>query len=269
MNNKPDYIIDAHQHLWGFEKDEYSQSDTVEALLESNLKYGIRESWISCFPLDGRELSDENTNLPVERAFRRYPGDFRGMGFVLLGRDGADKVKELKERGFFGLKIIFPLCGYDDSRNDPVWESAIEYKMPVTFHTGLANSAPFRHVKPLDMFPDRLYRLISNFPELIMLVAHMGNNHFFDAAALATGKNVYLDCSGGSAVKGMSRSYFDNTVHWKEVKDKLVFGIDNLCRHFEHNILATTDFATEVGLSEAEVELMWRGNAEKIIAAVS
>lgn len=265
----PDYIIDAHQHLWGLQRKEYSQANTLDALLENNRKNNIRESWISCIPLDGREFSDENTNAPVEEVFTRYPENFRGMGLVILGVDDAVKVKELKARGFFGLKVIFPFCSYDDVRNDPIWESAIECRMPVTFHTGPIAGVPFRNINPRDMFPDRLYRIKALFPELIMLIAHMGCNHFEDAASLATGENNYLDCSGGGALKAMPESFFNNTVYWKEVRHKLVFGVDQSFNLTSDIVKANSGFAERVNFSEEEHRLMWNGNAEKIISQVS
>jgi predicted TIM-barrel fold metal-dependent hydrolase len=269
MTYIPDYIIDAHQHLWGLQKSEYYQLNTLDSLLEINEKNKISESWISCVPLDGREFSNENTNSPVEHAFKRYPKKFRGMGFVVLGVDGAAKVRELKARGFFGLKIIFPFCSYDDVRNDPIWEAAIECKMPVTFHTGPVTNIPFRNMNPCDMFPGRLYRIKAVFPELIMLIAHMGDNYFKDAASLATGENNYLDCSGGGALKAMPKSFFDNTICWKEVRHKLVFGVDQLFYLTAHSIKLTSDFAEKVEFSEEEHRLMWNANAEKIISQAS
>ena len=166
--------------------------------------------------------------------------------------------------------MIFPLCSYDDIRNDPVWEAAVACKMPVIFHTGpVAGYPPVRVMNSRDMFPDRLYRIKTYFSELIMLIAHMGNNHFEDATALATGENNYLDCSGGGALKAMPKSFFDNTIHWKEVRHKLVFGVNNLVNLTELSIKLTADFAVRVEFSEEEHRLMWYGNAEKIISQVS
>jgi predicted TIM-barrel fold metal-dependent hydrolase len=104
---------------------------------------------------------------------------------------------------------------------------------------------------------------------LIMLIAHMGCNHFEDATSLATGENNYLDCSGGGALKAMPKSFFDNTIYWKEVRHKLVFGVDQLFNLTAHSIKLTSDFAEKVDFSEEEHRLMWNSNAEKIISQVS
>ena len=267
---KAKYIIDVHQHLWGQQKTQYEEHNTLEDLAEKNKESGITESWLSCVPLDGREWSDQNTNALVVDAMKRYPGKFRGMGFVLLGHDNADKVKELKDRGFFGLKVIFPLCPYDDPQNDPIWEAAIENKMPVTFHTGPVGSFPANYpLHPLDMFTDKLYRIKCYYPELIMLIAHMGNNHFEDAVALAMGENIYLDCAGGAALKAMPKSFFDNTIYWKEVQHKIAYGVDQLFSGIANEIEHTAKFAETVNLSKENRELMWHGNAEKIIQKCS
>jgi len=270
MIYKPDYIIDVHQHLWGSQMKQYEELNTLDALVENNEKNNISESWLSCVPLDGREWTDAASNALVIDAMKRYPGKFRGMGFVLLGHDKADKVKELKDRGFFGLKIIFPLCPYDDPQNDPIWEAAIENKMPVTFHTGPVGTFPSNYpLHPLDMFPDKLYRIKCYYPELIMLIAHMGNNHFEDAVSLAMGKNIYLDCAGGGALKAMPKSFFDNTIYWKEVRNKIAYGIDQLFEGIADEIAHTEKFTDTVELSVEERELLWHGNAEKIIKQVS
>lgn len=268
--NKARYIIDVHQHLWGQQKTQYEKLNTLESLVEKNNENDIIESWLSCIPLDGREWSDQNTNALVADAVKRYPGKFRGMGFVLLGHDNADKVKEFKDRGFFGLKIIFPLCSYDDPKNDQIWEAAVENKMPVTFHTGPVGSFPPNYpLHPLDMFPDKLYRISCYYPELIMLIAHMGNNHFADATALAIRENVYLDCAGGRALKAMPRSFFDNTVYWKEVQHKIAYGVDQIFPIIADEIELTAKFSKTVNLSKENIELMWHGNAEKIIKKCS
>lgn len=269
MKDKPDYIIDVHQHLWGYQSKKYEDSDTLDKLLEYNEKNNIRESWLSCIPLDGREWNDQNTNLRIEEVFRSYPQKFRGMGFILAGYDKADKVKELKDRGFFGLKVIFPLCSYDDPRNDELWEAAIEQKMPVTFHTGPAMLPANHALHPLHMFPDKLYRIKCYYPELIMLIAHMGNNHFADATALALGKNIYLDCAGGGCLKAMPASFFKHTVYWEQVKDKIAFGVDQIFSGIEDEIENTRRFAQTVELSTEQKNLLWHGNAEKIISAVN
>ncbi|MFH1903970.1 MAG: amidohydrolase family protein [bacterium] len=262
----PDYIIDVHQHLWGQQKEDYSEN-TLELLLETNGKDNIKESWLSCVELDGRPWDGTGDDF-IEDAFQRYPDKIRGMGFILLGRDGADKVREFKDRGFFGLKIIFPLSSYDDPAFNEVWEEAIKQKMPVTFHTGesVGGFPPNHSFHPLDMAPDRLFRVKGYFPKLIMLIAHMGNTRFQDACALAMGKNIYLDCSGGGNLKAMPKSYFDNTVYWKEVQHKIAFGVDQLFSGIPNMIQNSARFAETVELSEENQQLMWHGNAERIIA---
>jgi len=270
MSYKLDYIIDVHQHLWGNQMKQYEELNTLELLIENNSKNNIKESWLSCIPLDGRPWINPNSNDIVAEAMKRYPDKFRGMGFIVLGRDKANIVKKLKDRGFFGLKIIFPLCSYDDPQNDPVWEAAIENKMPVTFHTGPVNIFPSNYPShPLDMFPDKLYRIKSCYPELIMLIAHMGNNHFEDAAYLATGENIYLDCSGGGALKAMPKSFFDNTVYWQKVKNKMVYGVDQLFSSIANEVAHTEKFIDTVLLNTKECKLLWHGNAEKIINQVT
>lgn len=264
---KPDYIIDVHQHLWSLQSSQYPE-DTLELLLETNAANNIKESWMSCVGLDERPW-DGSGDKAVENAFLRYPDKIRGMGFIVPGRDKADKVREFKDRGFFGLKVIFPRNSYDDPANDELWAEAVNQKMPVTFHTGNLNDFPPYQFHPRHMDPDRLYRIAGYFPEMIIMVAHMGNTKFQDACVLARGKNVFLDCSGGGALKKMPRSYFENTVYWSDVQNKIAFGVDQLFHGIPAVINANEEFSAHVGLSEENCRLMWHGNAEKIIEMCS
>jgi predicted TIM-barrel fold metal-dependent hydrolase len=257
QNNK--YIIDVHQHLWCCQGKKY-KTNTLDVLLETNQKNNIKESWLS-----GVRLQDGTGDSAVEEAFLKYPNQIRGMGFIVPGRDNAAKVREFKDRGFFGLKIIYPQNAYDDPVNNEIWEEAIKQKMPVTFHTGsLINFPPYPfHIRHMN--PDKLFQIAGRFPELIIMVAHMGNTYFQDACILARNENIFLDCSGGGSLKKMPKSYFDNTIYWKEVQHKIAYGVDQLFEGIASEIEHTAKFAENVNLSKENLELMWHGNAEKII----
>lgn len=266
---KPNCIIDAHQHLWCRQVPQKFADQTLDLMLEKNEENGVRETWLSAVFLEGHPAENPIDHF-IEEAFHKYPKQIRGMGFIHLGTYGAEKVYEFKDRGFFGLKIIFPASSYDDPAYNEIWEAAIDSKMPVTFHTGrnVGTYSKLPWMNPLDMKPERLSRVAYSYPELIILLAHMGNTCFQEACCLAMKPNVYLDCSGGGILKAMPKSYFENTVYWEQVKHKLVYGVDNLFIDAKKEIDRTAKFAETVGLSAENIELMWQGNAEEIIQAV-
>jgi predicted TIM-barrel fold metal-dependent hydrolase len=242
---------------------------TADALVEMNDKLGIQETWLSQgFTNDEwGDIGDKH----VEEAFRKYPTRIRGMGAIILGRDHADKVREFKDRGFFGLKTIYPMRPYDDPANDEIWQEAQKLKMPITFHGCLSTGFHFdlwKHHQwnPRWHTPDRLMRVAYYFPELVILIAHMGNTDVTQALAVAMQSNVYLDCSGGYALKQMPKTFFDQQVYWSYVKNKMAFGTDQHFPGMPHEVEHMTHFVQNMQLSQEDTELMWHGNAEKIIA---
>lgn len=260
-------IINTHEHLWNHD------GMTVEALLDVSAKFGISETWLSngFTEAEWDQVGDKH----VEQAFTKYPNQIRGMGFIHLGIDNAQKVKQFKDRGFWGLKCIFPTSPYDDPAHDEIWAIAQELKMPVLFHACLSISSINAAVRkfpfnPRWTTPDRLLRVALLFPDMIMIIAHLGNYHMQEACDVARLANVYLDTSGAGDLKHyLPKSAFDAMVYWRYAKNKLLWGSDNHYKFMANQFECIQHFLNTTQLSEENIELMWHGNAEKIIHQIT
>ncbi|MBU2551643.1 MAG: amidohydrolase family protein [Proteobacteria bacterium] len=112
-----------------------------------------------------------------------------------------EMVAELKDKfenyGAGGIKLHPGLGHYfpDDPRLWPVYEAAASLELPVLSHGGLC-AAPESYTRP------RNYdKVLEAFPNLTLIVAHLGRIHFKETLALAANyPNVYFDTS--SAVPG-------------------------------------------------------------------
>lgn len=115
------------------------------------------------------------------------------------------------------------------------------------------------------MTPGRLMRVAMYFPELVFIMAHMGNVQIHDACAVAREKNAYMDTSGAGKVQTLPASFFDNIVYWTDVQDKLLWGSDQYFKWTDEMVIKTQKFTETINLSQENRELLWHGNAEKII----
>lgn len=222
-------IIDAHHHL-------SRDPDYADKLAETCAKLGISQVWAMALPT----LWGWGDNDTVERAFKKYPKLIVGFGWVHLGVEGPDKVRELKDRGFRGLKFIHPKRPYDDGRLYPVYEKAAELKMPGLFHLGIVarrDGHPEALVNSGYMRPVHLDAIARVFPTWNMIGAHLGNPWHKEAGMVCRwNHNLYFDLSG-STLKCTPFDFLGQVLWWRrdsryrDVKgrdawEKIVFASD-------------------------------------------
>jgi predicted TIM-barrel fold metal-dependent hydrolase len=111
-------------------------------------------------------------------------------------RKGAIKILErgVSELDARGLKL-HPTTGFypDDPVCYPFYEKALELNIPVLFHTG-TQPAP---LKPQYARPVLVDTVAAEFPDLKIIMAHVGHCWWEEALALATVKpNLYVEFSG-------------------------------------------------------------------------
>ncbi|NQU39844.1 MAG: amidohydrolase family protein [Lentisphaerae bacterium] len=214
-------IIDAHAHLM-------DEPGYLDGLLTAMDAAGIEKVCVSGLgPLFGMQ-----DNTAVEAARRQHPDRIIGAVYVRPGMDGAETVDWGAEHGFRMLKVTAPTGPYSDPSFDPIWERALEHGMPVLFHTGLVMpSAEGRgcRVSSLNMQPMQVEPITREFPELKVILAHLGVNHNMDAAEMARIRaNVYVDISGepGGWRERMKATGLDHWLWWPGASEKLLFGTD-------------------------------------------
>jgi len=146
-------------------------------------------------------------NEALREWMQKYPDIILGFGRISLNPpiDSPEQIDRLKEQGFTGLKFIGPSHSYDDERYYPLYERAQELSMPILFHTGFLAIGP--QDGPLGISQDKMRPACLDtigraFPELRMIMAHLGNPEFDVALyVIKAFPNIWGEFSGGGGSK--------------------------------------------------------------------
>lgn len=139
-----------------------------------------------------RERNEATADL-----IHRYPERFIGFGSFdpNAGHEAVDDAEyAIKGLGLVGVKTIAQNVEvfYNDPRYYPVYEKVQELGVPILFHTGpsfLQTRTKFGDLITLD-------DVALDFPNMKMILAHMGMQGFMDAhSLLVRHPNVYADLS--------------------------------------------------------------------------
>lgn len=182
-------IIDVHTHLWlGREK------ECRDAILRAAEEYGYIRAGVSTLC---SELPDEEEiaacNAATADFIRDYPGLIFGWCYLNPRHGNALDVlkKGLEEQQMTGVKLwIATLC--DDPLTDPIAAYCSEHHIPVLIHAldktvgQMQYESKGIHVRNLAM----------RFPELKILMAHMGGNEYTGIRPVADCNNVWVDLCG-------------------------------------------------------------------------
>lgn len=199
-------IIDCHVHLNKYDRIKSQTKKSVllenrlDALLQSmdsnNVDYSIV---ISSYRVDANrpsasqiiDVANKNENI------RNRIGIV--TGFTIDNHTDEDLKQYrtwLKDRLIIGIKLY---CGYEhyypyDERYQKVYDTCMEYGVPVMIHTGDAYSstAKLRYAHPLNVDD-----IAVDNPELRIVMCHLGNPWIADCQEiLYKNRNVYSDISG-------------------------------------------------------------------------
>ncbi|MBZ0110330.1 MAG: amidohydrolase family protein [Candidatus Scalindua rubra] len=138
------------------------------------------------------------SNEYVQSLCAQFPD--RLMGFASVNPNGANAVerldKAINERGLLGLKLHPPLQNFfpNDEAVFPIYEKALELKIPVVFHVG---TTPFGSLSRLSQANPLLIDDVSvEFPELRIMLTHLGTLAHKEAfMVVEKNPNVYIDTS--------------------------------------------------------------------------
>lgn len=199
-------IIDCHVHLNEYDriKSQAKKSvlleDRLDALLQSmdsnNVDYSIV---ISSYRVDANRPSASQIIDVVNKNenIRNRIGIV--TGFTIDNHTDEDLKQYrtwLKDRLIIGIKLY---CGYEhyypyDERYQKVYDTCMEYGVPVMIHTGDAYSstAKLRYAHPLNVDD-----IAVDNPDLRIVMCHLGNPWIADCQEiLYKNRNVYSDISG-------------------------------------------------------------------------
>lgn len=210
-------IIDCHVHINQYEMVENvpSLEERVKILItemaSNNVDYALV---LSSYKVNEKRPS----TLQIIEAVKKYDNLGVIAGFTIdnhTDEDLGNYRKWIKDGLVKGLKIY---AGYEyyypyDKRYQRVYDTCIEFDVPVMIHTGdtFSEKGKLRFARPLT-----LDEVAVDNPELKIVMCHLGNPWIQDAEeVLYKNKNVYADISG--LVVGDFDHYFE-----KMIRDKVV-----------------------------------------------
>lgn len=262
-------IIDSHTHLGKKRNHFYREEELLASMKENKIDYAV----VVSITLD--EFTTDEEKEAIETAKKHK--ELLALGNItepaLVNKKVIDNLENhLKEKTIRGVKIFLgykPFWPYDE-RLYPIYELCQKYDFPVIFHTGytysLIKGAKLRYSHPLNIDD-----VASDFPNLKIILAHMGNPWLIDCAAvLYKNKNVYADLSAFFSeftVPFPESEKVDFRFYLKELRKilgslgKLLFGTDwPIYPHSEY--LRAANWALEsLNITAKEKELIFFKNA--------
>lgn len=226
---------------------------TIEALAESMKRAGIDISLnlpVVTNPASTRNINKwaaENNKAPVYSLGSIHPDS----------PEPADELKRIKDSGLKGIKLHpeFQLFSPLEKRMDAIWENCIENELFVLLHAGGSLNYPGRAYSN----PSNLAELHEKYPELILVLAHMGSFDMWDEVEeKLCGKNVYFDLA---YMSGYLEDEKIAGLIGKHGADKVIFGSDCLWRDQKTEL----EKINSLPLGEDEKEKIFFQNAKKLL----
>jgi len=247
-------IYDAHAHLmldlpgapWYHCRPHLNRGEEL---------YGISKYYIST--IDGPALYPDpdclkRCNDLTYDYMKERPELVRGMVYLNCRNKPEETLDELKrcvDRGFVGVKLwVSQYC--DEACVNPLAEALIDLDMPMLLHVFYKSNS----VYGAETRANHVRNLADRYPELKIIMAHLGGDVFHAMRVIKDCPNVYVDNSG-SRGGGPDMTHAYNMVG----ADRLLFGSDCCI-----DVTSSLGQVLEVDISEEDREkILWK-NAHKL-----
>ncbi|MGA1869297.1 MAG: amidohydrolase family protein [bacterium] len=225
-------IIDIHTHIF------------PDEIAEKTVKYLALEAKVDSY-LDGtasdlrHSMDNAQISLSVNQPIATKPSQVSSINnwakqiedtHILsfgtihpLFEDFASELKRIKDMGIKGVKIHPDYQNFfvDDESVFPIYECLEKNDMIILFHAGIDIGL----YPPAHGTPDRIARVLDNFPKLKIIAAHLGGYECWDdVEKYLVGRNIFLDTS-------YVIDYMESTRMVKIMKehgyDKILFATDS------------------------------------------
>jgi uncharacterized protein len=242
-------LFDAHVHL-GNDIDGFSgQYEELERIMDA---YGFSRAFMFCMDEPDREPAFRAPNDRTLEHAERSGG--RLIPFVRLDMNQSpiEEATRCLDRGAKGIKLHPRAQRFllNDERLAPVFALGAERRVPILIHGG-------RGLPPI---ADDLSRLVEEYPEAQLIVAHAG---IADLGALA------------GRLAGRTGVFFDTSV-WSPIDlldflhhvppEQILYASDYPYGRQPQSLLLSLRTAITAGLSEQQIRDMLAGNAMRIAA---
>ena len=242
-------LFDAHVHL-GNDIDGFSgQYEELERIMDT---YGVSRAFMFCMDEPDREPAFRAPNDRTLEHAERSGG--RLIPFVRLDINESPIEEAIRclDRGARGIKLHPRAQRFllNDERLAPVFALAAERRVPILIHGG-------RGLPPI---ADDLARLVEEYPEAQLIVAHAGIADLGALAGrLAGRKGVFFDTSVWSPI-----DLLDFLHHVPP--EQILYASDYPYGRQPQSLLLALRTAITAGLDERQVRDMLAGNAKRIAA---
>jgi predicted TIM-barrel fold metal-dependent hydrolase len=251
-------VVDCHVHVYPHEVERKvipkvesvygvraRHPATVEGVRSAMKKAGIEKSLVLSYLNRPEHVVSFNTWCAEVQKTHKELLFFGGMhpDFEMP----LEELERIKGLGLLGIKLqpntqrFYP----DDERFFPIYEMLVELDLAVAFHCG----DEVIHFDQMYAHPSRFAQVLESFPDLTILLAHLGGYKTWDAIRYVAGyESVWYDTAF------CPRNLLDK--EFREIVDRLgsekvVFGTD----------FPWTDQATE----KKEIERIFKEDAVKIL----
>lgn len=187
-------LTEAYTSYWGnwpwwrdpsrtHEREDW-QTD-VQLFVEDMERWGIAKAVI--FGVCSEAYGSYTPPEFIAEVVQKHPDKFIGWHAVdpLRGRAALEEVQRAYELGLRGVKTLPPYCLYaiNDPRAFPLYAKCQELEIPIVVHTGW--SVPAIPEMRLEwQHPLLLEDVGRNFPDLTIIIAHMGSQWSLDAVTM-------------------------------------------------------------------------------------
>ncbi len=190
-------IIDVHTHINNYHEErvvslENSLNLLTDAMAENKVDYSLV---LTSYKVNEHRPSTRQVVEAIKG--RDNLGVVSGISYLHYDHRDIREISEYLENGFIKALKFYP--GYEpfypnDTRLKVMYEMAIEYDVPVMFHSG-DTYAPSGRIKY--SHPIHIDDLAVDYPDLKIVICHIGNPWIKDCMEVVyKNKNVYADISG-------------------------------------------------------------------------
>lgn len=180
-------IIDMHAHLW--DEHDKENRETITKVLDT-------------FSIDKVFVSTLQVYYPTKEDVTRYnnktydfmKSDCRIGGFIYtdpVHDNSIEVIKKGLDEGFSAIKL-WVSCLVDDQRVNAIAEFCIKENLPILTHAFKKAIGQL----PYETSAIHVRNLALRYPELIIIMAHLGGNSYDGIRCISDLKNVYTDFSG-------------------------------------------------------------------------
>lgn len=178
------------------------------------------------------------------------------------GMDLLEKSVDIHK--FRGLKL-YPPCGFelDDKELFSYYDYCQKKEIPVLAHTGPS----LGNMKISNRLVESVERVVKNFPELKLILAHAGVRQFKDAISLGKYDNVYVDISGFQKEFNKKESIeykFQQLV--SKIPEKILLGTDWPLFNLNTSQSKWMSYLNDLkSINDTQKELLFKKNAETVL----